>query len=67
MLEQGQGDVQLLEVRVQVRELLQVLQEHEQGQVILSWASLGFLGFLISDFEDRSCRTDCLDWSSAVG
>ena len=42
MLEQGQGDVQLLEVRVQVRELLQVLQEHEQGQVILSWASLGF-------------------------
>ena len=74
-LEQGQAGGRLLEVQVQARlqaqvqvqGLLQVLQGHEPGQVILSWASFDFSwGVLVSDFEDRSCWTDCLDWPSAV-
>ena len=77
-LEQEQVDEQLLEeggmllelVQVQVLELeqglLQVQQGHGQVQVILSLASLLFFWLLVSDFEDRSLKTDCLDWPSAV-
>jgi len=39
---QAQGQVQVkvqVQVQVQVQGLLQVLQGHEPGQVILSWAS----------------------------
>ena len=52
-LEQGQAGGRLLEVQVQVQAqvqvqgLLQVLQGHEPGQVILSWAFFnGFWEFL---------------------
>ena len=69
LLEEGGMLLELVQVQVQVLELeqglLQVQQGHGQVQVILSLASLFFL-LLVSDFEDRSLRTDCLDWPSAV-